>query len=233
MGATHSSQHTAPDAKHSSTRCYPTHEMWELPTPLIVANRSQQRDEVYGSYPLVLNRHTDKMTNTEHMQRIKAYIATRIITHAQSKAAKQAHTHTSSLLSYNYHKAVPSNIDVTPAKPNTDTNSGTIAQKLRIWSYKLNQICPTLLTQQKALRKSQGRILTLTQQATSMADKIRRLCKHTREGRCLRTPLQLHASLQKAAPNEASQQEESSATTHTSVGAIYRRQSKKIRFGEQ
>ncbi|KZV30029.1 hypothetical protein F511_20891 [Dorcoceras hygrometricum] len=51
MGDTHSSQHTAPDAKRSSTRCCPTHEMWELPTPLIVANRSQQGDEVYGSYP--------------------------------------------------------------------------------------------------------------------------------------------------------------------------------------
>ncbi|KZV35367.1 hypothetical protein F511_02971 [Dorcoceras hygrometricum] len=46
MRATHSSQHTAPDAKHSSTRCCPTHEMWELPTPLIVANISQQGDEV-------------------------------------------------------------------------------------------------------------------------------------------------------------------------------------------
>ncbi|KZV58318.1 hypothetical protein F511_34268 [Dorcoceras hygrometricum] len=46
MGATHSSQHTAPDATHSSTRCCPTHEMWELLTPLIVANRSQQGDEV-------------------------------------------------------------------------------------------------------------------------------------------------------------------------------------------
>ncbi|KZT75746.1 hypothetical protein F511_47229 [Dorcoceras hygrometricum] len=46
MGATHSSQHMVPDAKHSSTRCCPTHEMWELPTPLIVANRSQQGDEV-------------------------------------------------------------------------------------------------------------------------------------------------------------------------------------------
>ncbi|KZV38135.1 hypothetical protein F511_01662 [Dorcoceras hygrometricum] len=31
-----------------------THEIWELPTPLIVANRSQQGDEVYGSYPLVI-----------------------------------------------------------------------------------------------------------------------------------------------------------------------------------
>ncbi|KZV21254.1 hypothetical protein F511_25281 [Dorcoceras hygrometricum] len=54
MGATHSSPHTAPDSEHSSTCCCPTHEMWELPTPLIVANRSQQGDEVYGSYPLVL-----------------------------------------------------------------------------------------------------------------------------------------------------------------------------------
>ncbi|KZV57400.1 hypothetical protein F511_11252 [Dorcoceras hygrometricum] len=44
----------APDAKHSSTHCCPTHEVWELPTPLIVANRSQQGDEVYGSYLLVL-----------------------------------------------------------------------------------------------------------------------------------------------------------------------------------
>ncbi|KZV13900.1 hypothetical protein F511_44850 [Dorcoceras hygrometricum] len=46
IGATHSSQHTVPDAQHDSTRCCPTHEMWELPTPLIVANRSQQGDEV-------------------------------------------------------------------------------------------------------------------------------------------------------------------------------------------
>ncbi|KZV16733.1 hypothetical protein F511_25879 [Dorcoceras hygrometricum] len=46
MGATHSSQHTVPDAQHNSTRCCPTHEIWELPTPLIVANRSQQGDEV-------------------------------------------------------------------------------------------------------------------------------------------------------------------------------------------
>ncbi|KZV33377.1 F-box/kelch-repeat protein-like [Dorcoceras hygrometricum] len=54
MGAIHSSQHTVPDAEHNSTRCFPTHEMWELPTLLIVANRSQQGYEVFGSYPLVL-----------------------------------------------------------------------------------------------------------------------------------------------------------------------------------
>ncbi|KZV25355.1 hypothetical protein F511_31895 [Dorcoceras hygrometricum] len=142
MGATHSSQHTAPNAKHSSTCCCPTHEVWELPTPLIVANRSQQGDEAYESYPLVLNRHP-------------AYTTTRIITHAQSKAVKQAPIHTSSIPSNNYNKAVPSNTDLTPAKPNTDTSSWIVAQKLRIGSYKLNQICPTPLTQQKALRKAQ------------------------------------------------------------------------------
>ncbi|KZV55608.1 hypothetical protein F511_25499 [Dorcoceras hygrometricum] len=54
MGATHSSQHTVPDSEHSSTCCCPTHEMWELLTPLIVANRSQQGDEDDGSYPLGL-----------------------------------------------------------------------------------------------------------------------------------------------------------------------------------
>ncbi|KZV34663.1 heat shock protein 83 [Dorcoceras hygrometricum] len=63
MGAAHSSQHTAPDAEHISTFCCPTHEMWELPTLLIVTNRSQQGDEVYGSYPLVLK--TSIMVRTD------------------------------------------------------------------------------------------------------------------------------------------------------------------------
>ncbi|KZV28240.1 disease resistance protein [Dorcoceras hygrometricum] len=70
MGATHSSQHTAPDAEHISTYCCPTHEMWELPTPLIVANRSQQGDEVYGSYPLVLNTSILVRTDQEKKTRL-------------------------------------------------------------------------------------------------------------------------------------------------------------------
>ncbi|KZV58339.1 hypothetical protein F511_34168 [Dorcoceras hygrometricum] len=153
MGATDSSPHTPPDAKHSSTFCCPTHEVWELPTPLIVAN--QQGDKVYGSYPLVLKTsilvrtdqynkerlkqiraqyvicvyEKDKMSNTEHIQRCKAYTTARIITHAQSKAVNQAHIRTSSVLSENYHKAVPSNTDLTPTKPTTDTSSGIVAQK--------------------------------------------------------------------------------------------------------
>ncbi|KZV58310.1 hypothetical protein F511_19925 [Dorcoceras hygrometricum] len=51
----------------------------------------------------------------------------------------------------------------------------------------------------------------------------------TREGICLRAPHQLQANVQKQYPNEASQQEESNATTLTSIGAVYRRKSKKIR----
>ncbi|KZV39845.1 hypothetical protein F511_28751 [Dorcoceras hygrometricum] len=54
----------------------------------------------------------------------------------------------------------------------------------------------------------------------------------TTQGRCLRTPHQLQANVRKQYPNEASQQEESNATTLTLVGAVYRRQSKKIRFGQ-
>ncbi|KZV15657.1 hypothetical protein F511_24363 [Dorcoceras hygrometricum] len=144
MGATHSSQHTAPDAKHSSTSCFPTHEMWELPTPLIVANRSQQGDEV-RELPTQPQQHPDAMINTKTYTLRKAHTAASIITHAQSKAVKQAHIRTSSLLCYNYYNGVPSNTDLTPAKPKTITNSGTVTQKARIGSYELNQICPTLL----------------------------------------------------------------------------------------
>ncbi|KZV36526.1 hypothetical protein F511_44475 [Dorcoceras hygrometricum] len=51
----------------------------------------------------------------------------------------------------------------------------------------------------------------------------------TTQGRSLRTPHQLQANVRKRYPNEASQQEESNATTLALVGAVYRRQSKKIR----
>ncbi|KZV35544.1 hypothetical protein F511_18353 [Dorcoceras hygrometricum] len=105
----------------------------------------------YGSYPLSLNMAitdlssrdkcvyaTDAMFNTETYTIHKAYTAASIITHAQSKAVKQAHIRTSSLLCYNYYNRVPSNEDLTPAKPKIDTNSGIVTQKPRIGSYKLN-----------------------------------------------------------------------------------------------
>ncbi|KZV54749.1 hypothetical protein F511_04098 [Dorcoceras hygrometricum] len=112
------------------------------------------------------------MSNTEHMQRCKAYTAARIISHAQFKAVKQAHIRNSGLTSYNYHKEVPSNTDLTPTKPNTDSSSWTVAQKLRIGSYELNQIFPTLLTQQKALNEAQEGRCLLTSPILTQASKI-------------------------------------------------------------
>ncbi|KZV48153.1 hypothetical protein F511_23954 [Dorcoceras hygrometricum] len=205
----------------------------ELPTPLIVANRSQQGVEVYGSYPLVLNRHPGKMSNTEHIQQYKAYTAASINIHAQSKAVKQAHICTSNLLCYNYYNRVPSNTDLTPAKPNTNTISGTVTQKPRIGSYKLNQICPTLLTQQKALNKAQGRIFDAypTSYLNGRRNPTLMLTNYRREMSSHTSPASHKHP--KAVPNEASQQEESSATTLTSIEAVYRQQSEKIRFGEQ
>ncbi|KZV20854.1 hypothetical protein F511_40202 [Dorcoceras hygrometricum] len=175
MGAIHSSQHTAPDATHSSTRCCPTHEMWELPTPLIVANRSQQGEEVRElparpqQHPGTLRANiqgtaytdlssrdkcvyaTDAMINTETYTLRKAYTATSIITHAQSKAG--------------------------------------------------------LNTYPNKLGRNANRLHKEMSSHTSPASSKR----------------------PKAAPNEACQQKESNATTLTSIGAIYRRQSEKIR----
>ncbi|KZV23828.1 aluminum-activated malate transporter 1-like [Dorcoceras hygrometricum] len=51
----------------------------------------------------------------------------------------------------------------------------------------------------------------------------------TTQGRFLRPPHQLQANVRKAISNEASQQEEPNATTLTSIGSVYRRQSKNIR----
>ncbi|KZV30270.1 hypothetical protein F511_39361 [Dorcoceras hygrometricum] len=106
---------------------------------------------------------------------------------------------------YNYYNRVPSNTDLTPAKPNTDTNSGT------------------------ALNKAQGRIFSTY--PTSYLDGERNptlmLTYYTREMSSHTSPAS--SKRPKAVPNEASQQEESNATTLTSIGAIYRRQSKKIR----
>ncbi|KZV31029.1 serine carboxypeptidase-like 33 [Dorcoceras hygrometricum] len=123
MGATHSSQHTAPDAQHSSTCCCPTHEVWELPTPLIAANRSQQGDEV-RELPAQPQQHPDNGT--------KAYTTAHNI-HAQFYAVKQAHICTSILLCYNYCNGVPSNTNLTHAKPKVDNSSGTEAQNTTNW----------------------------------------------------------------------------------------------------
>ncbi|KZV54873.1 splicing factor 3B subunit 1-like [Dorcoceras hygrometricum] len=60
------SQETSQQHNRSTEqKCPRAHEMWELPTSLIVANRSQQGDETYGSYPLILQyQHPDLTPKT-------------------------------------------------------------------------------------------------------------------------------------------------------------------------
>ncbi|KZV23251.1 hypothetical protein F511_24615 [Dorcoceras hygrometricum] len=141
----------------------PTHEMSELPTPTHsripdpnremrvtgVTRSASKQASWYAQFNTIrhkrhgYNRSELNMINAcmqhikcltqKQIQQCKAYTAASIITHAQSKAVKQAHIRTSILLIYNYNKAVPSNTDLTPAKPNTDTSSGTLAQKITNW----------------------------------------------------------------------------------------------------
>ncbi|KZV30892.1 F-box/LRR-repeat protein [Dorcoceras hygrometricum] len=113
-----------------SNRCCPTNEMWELPTPLIVANRSQQRDEVYGSYPLIFQyKHPLADNNTTEASNIntEAYKTAHIITHARFNAVKQDHLSTS-VLSYKYHKRSPEQPNLKPAKPNKMLTQGRKSQ---------------------------------------------------------------------------------------------------------
>ncbi|KZV57999.1 hypothetical protein F511_44359 [Dorcoceras hygrometricum] len=130
----------------------------------------------------------------------------------QSQRCKQAHIRTSSLLSNNYYKLGPSNTDLTPAKPITNNYSRTETQKSNSWELRNRPALYYPSNSTESSKQTQG---------------------WTTEGRCLRTPQQLQANVQKQYPNEASQQEESNATTLTSIGDIYRRQSKKIRINRQ
>ncbi|KZV57126.1 glutathione S-transferase APIC-like [Dorcoceras hygrometricum] len=159
MGATHSSQHTVPDAQHDSTRCCPTHEMWELLTPLIVANRSQQGDEV-RELPARLNNILDRSTEKQHLG---------------------ATNSTSAILHH--------------------------------------------LTQQRSLNKHKAESEHLPQQARTVTDAY---ANRLQKGDVL-AHLTSFKQRRKQNPNEASQQEESNATTLTSIGAVYRRYSEKIR----
>ncbi|KZV34163.1 hypothetical protein F511_40794 [Dorcoceras hygrometricum] len=143
---------------------------------------------------------TDVMFNTESYTIRKAYTAASIITHAQSKAVKQAHIRTSSLMCNNYYKLGPSNTDLTPAKPITNNYSRTKTQKSNSWELRTRPALYYPSNSTGISKQTQGR---------------------------------LQANVRKQYPNEESQQEESNATTLTSIGAVYHRQSEKIRFSEQ
>ncbi|KZV41506.1 hypothetical protein F511_22058 [Dorcoceras hygrometricum] len=94
-------QYTIPDANRQLHLLLPTHEMWELPTPLIVANKPsrEMRDtgvnrsasEVYENYPLVLKHSILTQTITALSTHSQAYNPCSIL------SCKQAHIRTSNL----------------------------------------------------------------------------------------------------------------------------------------
>ncbi|KZV30036.1 hypothetical protein F511_19262 [Dorcoceras hygrometricum] len=259
MGATHSSQHTAPDAKHSSTRCCPTHEMWELPTPLMVSNRSQQGDEVYGSYPLVLNRHPG--TPRSIQQGTKGTVTTDL--------SRRLRRHRAPPPPLFAGKSFPANLD--DKNPSTPISSGLLVQvdegipspvvdliEISTAAYRevpfslRNRSEPGTSCQQRSNLKRPMNVIA----CCFIVLIVSRYCflffrclagrrdpdpntSNTTEGskQSTRREMSSHTSPAsrkhpKVASSEASQQEESRTTTLTSIGAVYRRQSEKIRFGE-
>ncbi|KZV25120.1 hypothetical protein F511_27435 [Dorcoceras hygrometricum] len=126
-----------------------------------------------------------------------------------------------------------------PAQPPRYTGTTRSSLNIASWYSQFNRTCiasKTGLDSNMSVCNATADIITqaqdlnLPQQARR---EIRRLCQQTTQGRCLRTPHQLQANVRKQYPNEASQQEESNATTLALVGAVYRRQSKKIRNRKQ
>ncbi|KZV49638.1 hypothetical protein F511_08959 [Dorcoceras hygrometricum] len=218
-------EYIVPDANKQLHLLLPTHEMWELSTPLIAANKPsrEMRDtgvtrsvsEGHGNYPLGLEHSILSIHSKAHNP-------------CSILSCKQAHIRTSNLLCNNYYKQGPRNGDPPPAKPTQATTQGPKHRKATAGSYELNQRYPTPSNSAESSKQHKTGSEHLPQQARS---EIRRF--QTTEGRCLRTPHQLQANVRKVVPNEASQQEESNATTLALVGAIYHRQSKKIGFGEQ
>ncbi|KZV18824.1 peptide-N(4)-(N-acetyl-beta-glucosaminyl)asparagine amidase [Dorcoceras hygrometricum] len=108
----------------------PTHEMWELPTPLIAANKPS-REMRYGNYPLSLrgirelpsrprSQHPVILKSTEQAQLEKQSSTGTEYTHSQAYnpcsilSCKQAHIHTSNLwatiTTSRFHNDVPSTL---------------------------------------------------------------------------------------------------------------------------
>ncbi|KZV46720.1 hypothetical protein F511_13745 [Dorcoceras hygrometricum] len=109
------------------------------------------------------------------------------------------------------------------------TTQGPKHRKATAGSYKLNQRYPTPSNSAESSNQHKTGSEHLPQQARTEPDTY----ANRLQGKCRRTTHQLQEEVRKQYQNEASQQEESNDTTLTSIGAVYRRQSKKIRFDEQ
>ncbi|KZV27111.1 hypothetical protein F511_37203 [Dorcoceras hygrometricum] len=108
------------------------------------------------------------------------------------------------------------------SNPSTESNTNSIRKQ---------QINMQMLRKESRLqpKAESQRISTIAQQQDLIKGTIISGHEMTTHGRCLRTPHQRQANVRKQYPNEASQQEESNATTIALDGAVYRRKSNKIR----
>ncbi|KZV28346.1 hypothetical protein F511_24520 [Dorcoceras hygrometricum] len=114
--------------------------------------------EGHGSYPLGLqNKHPACNNNTTEASNnsTEAYTASHIISMKIQLCKTSSHPYLSSELQLP--QSSPEQPDLKPAKPNNNANSGTQSSELRTGSYELNQLSPTLLAQQTALNKAQGK----------------------------------------------------------------------------
>ncbi|KZV28398.1 hypothetical protein F511_40411 [Dorcoceras hygrometricum] len=175
-----------------STCCCPTYEMWELPTPLTVAN-SPSREMRDGSYPRAststLARSISKQ-DTATRDLITAW--NRCVYAVQQNATDNKTIYTSSQNSKHEHISMPISTLVRATQishllsQSKTTTQGPKHRKATTGSYNsTNAILPSISTE-------------------------------------ISNQTQSRENVQKQYPNEASQQEESNATTLTSIGAVYR-----------
>ncbi|KZV44408.1 hypothetical protein F511_19003 [Dorcoceras hygrometricum] len=118
----------------------------------------------------------------------------------------------------------PRNVYPPPAKPTQANNQGQKHRKATAGSYELNQRYPTSSNSAESSKQHETGSEHLPQQARTemLTDYTREMSSHTSPSSSKRP---------KSISSEASQQEESHATTLTSIGVVYRRQSKKISVG--
>ncbi|KZV44118.1 hypothetical protein F511_15217 [Dorcoceras hygrometricum] len=132
-------QYTIPDANNQLHLLLLTHDMWELPTPLIAANRPSREIEV-----------------RELPAQPPGYTGTTRSSLNIASCCKQAHIRTSSLLSYNYNKAECHN-DPAPHLLNGNTTTAQRLKHSKATAGSYTQLALSyLITPQKALTSLKG-----------------------------------------------------------------------------
>ncbi|KZV55654.1 transcriptional activator DEMETER [Dorcoceras hygrometricum] len=96
-------QYTIPDANKQLHLLLLTHEMWELPTPLIAANRPSREIEV-RELPAQPPRYTGTTRSSLNIASCTEHTHSQAYNPCSILNCKKAHIRTSSLLSYNYNK---------------------------------------------------------------------------------------------------------------------------------